>query len=154
MFKFQQEINGSLSGGDPGAMLIGTDGSDGADSGRFRTPPGAFAAGDGLKLFPVHAIFGSDELSARSWPVASCSPSPYVVLHPVDARELGVEAGDGVKCDALSASAEVRIDEAITRGAAACVVGLPGLPEPLPSEPVALSRDPDFQREAEIIAKG
>ena len=154
VFKFQQEVNGSLSGGDPGAMLIGTDGSDGANSGCFRTPPRAFAAGDGLKLFPVHAIFGSDELSARSWPVASCSPSPYVVLHPDDARELGVEAGDGVKCDALSASAEVRIDEAMTRGAAACVVGLPGLPEPLPGEPVSLSRDPDFPREAEIIAKG
>ena len=154
VFKFQQEINGSLSGGDPGARLIGTDGPNGADSACFRNPPAAFAGGDGIRLFPVHAIFGSDELSARSWPVASCSPPPYVVLHPEDARELGVEAGDGVKCDALSATAAVRIDAAVTRGAAACVVGLPGLPEPLPSGPVALSRDPDFPREAEIIAKG
>ena len=154
VFKFQQEVNGGLTGGDPGARLIGSEASNGADSGQFRNPPAAFVAANGLALIPVHAIFGSDELSARSWPVASCSPSPYIVLNPADARELGVEAGDGVKCDALSVSAEVRLDAAMTRGAAACVVGLPDLPGPLPATPVELSRDADFARAPEIIAKG
>ena len=135
--------------------LIGTDASpNGSDAERFRDPPPAFVAGNGIKLLPVHAIFGSDELSARSWPVASCSPSPYIVLNPEDAGELGVDGGDGVECDALSVSAKVRVDPAMTRGAAACVVGLRDLPAPLPAAPVQLSRDPDFPRDAEIIAKG
>ena len=155
VFKFQQEVNGGLTGGDPGVRLIGTGASpNGADAERFRDPPPTFVAGNGIKLVPAHAIFGSDELSARSWPVTSCSPSPYIVLNPEDARELGVEAGEGVKCDALSVSVKVRVDAAMTRGAAACVVGLPGLPGPLPVEPVQFSRDPDFPRDPEIIAKG
>ena len=158
VFKFQQEVNGGLSGGDPGVRLIANAAdSAGADARQFRNPPPAFVAGDagdGFALLPLHAIFGSDELSARSWPVAECSPSPYIVLHPEDARELGVAAGDGVKCAALPASAEVRLDAAVTRGAAACVVGLPDLPGPLPDAPVALSRDAAFERAPEIIAKG
>ena len=155
VFKFQQEVNGGLTGGDPGVRLLGSEtASNGADAEQFRNPPAAFVAANGLTLVPVHAIFGSDELSARSWPVASCTPSPYIVLNPADARELGVEAGDGVKCDALPVSAEVRVDDAMTRGAAACVVGLPDLPGPLPATPVELSRDADFARAPEIIAKG
>ena len=155
VFKFQQEVNGGLTGGDPGVRLIGAGvPSNGAAAERFGDSPPAFVAGDGFALVPVHAIFGSDELSARSWPVASCSPPPYIVLNPEDARELGVEAGDGVKCGALCVSTEVRVDAALTRGAAACVVGLPDLPGPLPAEPVELSRDPDFPRAPEIIAKG
>ena len=155
VFKFQQEVNGGLSGGDPGVRLIETGADpDGADAQRFRNPPAAFAAADGFRLLPLHAIFGSDELSARSWPVANSSPSPYIVLHPEDARELGVAAGEGVKCAALPVSAEVRLDAAMTRGAAACVVGLPDAPGPLPAAPVEFSRDADFARAPQIIAKG
>ena len=155
VFKFQQEVNGGLSGGDPGVRLIATQADHaGADATRFRNPPPAFQAADGFRLLPLHAIFGSDELSARSWPVANCSPSPYIVLHPEDARELGVAAGEGVKCAALSVSAEVRVDAAMTRGAAACIVGLPDAPGPLPAAPVEFSRDADFARPTEIIARG
>ena len=155
VFKFQQEINGGLSGGDPGVRLIVTKAdADGADARQFRSPPAAFAAGAGFKLLPLHAIFGSDELSARSWPVASASPPPHIVLNPEDARELGVAQGDGVKCAALPASVEVRLDEAMTRGTAACVCGLPDLPGPLPADAVEFERDPDFERPTEIIARG
>ena len=155
VFKFQQEVGGGLSGGDPGVRLIAAEtGSNGADARPFRSPPAAFAAGDGFRLLPLHAIFGSDELSARSWPVAETSPSPYIVLNPEDARELGVARGDGVKCDALPVSVEVRIDAAMTPGTAACVCGLPDMPGPLPSDPVEFVRDPDFERATEIIARG
>ena len=155
VFKFQQEVGGGLSGGDPGVRLIAAEtGSNGADARPFRSPPAAFAAGDGFRLLPLHAIFGSDELSARSWPVAETSPSPYIVLNPEDARELGVARGDGVKCDALPVSVEVRIDAAMTPGTAACVCGLPDMPGPLPADPVEFVRDPDFERATEIIARG
>ncbi len=155
VFKFQQEVNGGLSGGDPGVRLIAAKAdADGADARQFRSPPAAFAAGDGVKLLPLHAIFGSDELSARSWPVAASSPSPHIVLNPEDARQLGVAQGDGVKCAALPVSVEVRVDEAMTRGTAACVCGLPDMPGPLPVGTVEFERDPDFERRTEIIARG
>ena len=157
VFKFQQEVGGPLRGGDPGVRLFdaGDDENDGAD--RFRDPPEAFAGNGGFRLVPSHALFGSEELSARSWPIIERRPAPYLVLHPEDATALGVEEGTGVTSSALGASFAARTDEAVPRGAAVVVVGYAEAPGPLPTAAVELLPDPDFvprDGDPNVIARG
>ena len=91
--KFQQEINGSLQGGDPGVRLIESNGNGRS----FFTPTGATTTtADHLLTVPIHHIFGSEEQSALSSAIAERTPFARAELNPADAQRLGVEAGDGL----------------------------------------------------------
>ena len=160
VFKFGQEIDGRSSGDHAGVRLI-SQGEGDAGTGlaaKFRNVPLPFTTNGGFKLAPVYAIFGSDELSARSLPILERSPAPYVVLNPEDALILGIAEGQGAKSTAFAVSLEVRIDAAISRGAAAIVQGLAEAPAPVPSAPAQLELDPDFVRrpggDPNVIARG
>lgn len=78
---------------------------------------------------PLHHIFGSEALSARSPPVAERAPTPYAALHPDDLRALGspslviVPLGDG-----RFLRLPAREDATLRRGALGIPVGLPELP--------------------------
>jgi NADH-quinone oxidoreductase subunit G len=156
-FKFQQEVNGKLSGGDPGVMLV-RGGSLQADvAGRFRNVPDAFAAAGATLLVPVSAIFGSDELSGQSQPILERSAAPTIVLNPSDARRIGASEGAGVTMEGLDYSIEVKVDAAMAEGAAAVTVGLAGGVVVLPRTSVELTVDPDFVRrpgDPKLIARG
>ncbi len=158
VFKFQQEVGGALRGGDPGVRLLDADDADTDRASTFRDVPPASRRSDGFHLLPSHSIFGSDELSARSWPILERRPAPYVVLHPADAKKIGVAPGAGVASPALPVSFGVRTDEAMARGAAAIVVGYGEAPAPLPTGPVELAADPDFVPhpggDPNVIARG
>lgn len=126
--KFQEEISGPLRGGDSGTRLI--EPRTKAAPGYTGEVPAAFGRRkDRLRALPLYEVFGSDELSALSAPLAELIPDAYVALHPDDAEALGLAAGDR-PCVALAereARLRVRIDPSLARGTAGIPVGLDGL---------------------------
>ena len=87
--KFQDEVGGPLSGGDPGERLI--EPAPGKKTAYFENIPAGFEprAGEWL-LLPLHHIFGSEELSALAPNIAELSAGPYLALNPGDAGDLGL----------------------------------------------------------------
>ena len=119
--------------------------------------PEAFVATEAFLVVPVHAIFGSDELSNASWPLASRIPAPFALLNVVDANRLGVQAGAGVSGPGLDAGLEVLIDDRIPAGVVGVVHGLPGT-HTMPTGRIELSVDSNFVRRpngaSDVIARG
>ena len=157
LFKFQQEVGGPLLGGDGGVRLLDPKPRNGGNglAGRFREPPAAVAAKGGLRLTPLHPVFGSEELSSHSPPIAERSGRPEVLLHPKDAAALGLEAGQGARING-SAALAVRIEPGMALGCAAVTLGMAGGPKALPGLLGVLAGDPDFvaPQAPELIAKG
>ncbi len=158
VFKFQQEVGGALTGGDPGVRLLGGATPQDGLHGRFQPPDAAPSVPDGrFRLLPAYTIFGSDELSGRSGPILERGPDPYVAISVTDANRLGVGEGDGIRCMELERSFAVRVDPALSTGHAAVCVGLPGVVAETPDDAVQLVADPDFKppgASAEVIARG
>jgi len=165
VFKFQEEVGGALLGGNPGVRLIND--IDPASSQHAPYSPAAATASatpamagaaDGYRVLPLQHIFGSDELSMHSPAINERARDPVVLLHPDDAARLGVNAGDGVRCDEFEAAFEVRIEVAIAPGNVGMTLGFPGSGGGPPAESVSLRADPAFQRKRdmplELIAKG
>jgi NADH-quinone oxidoreductase subunit G len=133
--RFQEEVNGPLEGGDPGIRLI----EPAAEVSRpYYMPQPPVAATDGrlLAIERLH-IFGSEELSRRAPGVAALAPSPYVLLHPDDAKAAGLGDGDTAEV-AIEGQPPLRLPvvcaPAIARGVMALPRGIDGVPfVPLPS---------------------
>lgn len=159
VYKFQQEVAGALSGGDPGVRLVDNPPAQMDFAQRFRAPaqPRTATSG-GFRLLGVHTIFGSDELSMRSAAIGERGPVPHIVLSPADAERLGVAAGSGLRCVELEAAFEVRIDSALATGNAAICLGLPGARSEVPAQRVELVPDPDYVSprppDVNLIARG
>jgi NADH-quinone oxidoreductase subunit G len=123
---YQKEIAGPLRGGDPGARLLEPAASGG--DGYFTRVPEAFAAREAeLLVVPAYHIFGSDEQSLHSPPVAELAPKPYVGVNPEDAARhaLRPESLAEVKLEGGSYRVQVRIRPDVPRGVAALLVGVP-----------------------------
>ena len=154
VFKFQQEVAGPLQGGDVGVRLIAPDPSPvEALAARFRQPPES-PDGD-LQLVPLHPIFGSEELSAHSPPIAERGAGAELVMHPDDAAALALEDGRGARI-AGEETVAVRIEAGMAKGCAGLSLGLLDAPQVLPAGNAAISPDPDFKprRAPEVIARG
>ena len=126
--KFQAEINGPLAGGDAGVRLIEPARPQG-ERAYFDRVPAAFEPSEGRWLIvPLHHIFGSDELSASSGPLAERIPQPYVALNPDDAAGLQLQAGACaiLECADGRYRLPVRHDPSLVPGTAGVPVGLPG----------------------------
>ena len=91
--KFQEEVAGPLRGGDPGVRLIEPPAAPGAAAARLRRRRAFRPAGRRLLAVPLHHIYGSEELSMLSPPVAGRAPAPYLALGPRDAERLGARDG-------------------------------------------------------------
>jgi NADH-quinone oxidoreductase subunit G len=159
VFKYQEEVSGALTGGDPGVRLITGRDANADEQSPFapsQALPGG-EAGDGFRVLPLWHIFGSDELSMRSPPIVERAADPYVVLNPADANNLGVAAGGGVRCDEFDVALEVRIDAAMAPGNAAMTLGFPGVAASSAGQRLTLAVDPAFVRKrnvSQLIAKG
>ncbi len=126
--KFQSEVGGRLVGGDPGKRLL--EPSDEHQIGYFGSVPEAFRKREGQWLVvPFHEVFGSDELSALSPPVAERIPKPYLALNTEDARSMGLRAGSAIELSLGSDlySLVVRIEQSLAAGVAGLPVGLKGV---------------------------
>mgnify|MGYP001273662593 CR=1 FL=1 len=147
------------AGLDPGALLVVSknDSDDKSRATKFREVPGAFVATSAFLVVPAYAIFGSDELSNASWPIAQRMPAPFALLNVADADKLGVQAGEGISGTGLTTSLEVRIDDRIPAGLVGVVQGLPGT-HVTPTGRVELSVDSDFVPRPgghpDVIARG
>ncbi len=151
VFKFQQEVAGPLGDGGTGVLLIDQD--EPADlPARFRDAPQAVPAGDGLRLLPLHRVFGSDELSAFAPPIEERGAGPEVLVHPDDAEAFSIEPGKGARCGEIGSFA-VRLDDGMPKGCAGIVVGLKNAAAGLPAFG-SLTPDPDFVAKPEVIARG
>jgi NADH-quinone oxidoreductase subunit G len=108
--KFQDEVGGQLSGGDPGERLIEPMPEAGKKATYFENIPAGFEprAGEWL-LLPLHHIFGSEELSILAPGIAELSVQPYLALNPEDASNLGLTAGDEVQLR-LKAQVDAQVD--------------------------------------------
>ena len=100
--KFQDELGPDLDNCVSGVRLIEPANMDG---GHPWPPPSDAAARDGRRAMPSMAtapwlfvpafhIFGSEELSAMSPPIAQLAPAPYVAMNETDATKLAVREGD------------------------------------------------------------
>ncbi len=127
--KFQAEIAGPLVGGDPGVRLIAP--GEHAQPGYFSAMPAPFARRSGQWLaVPLHHIFGSEELSMQSPPIASLAAHPYAALNPQDAADLGATAdGDALTLHLAEGERQLplRLVAELPRGLVALPAGVPGL---------------------------
>ncbi|MDE2366012.1 MAG: NADH-quinone oxidoreductase subunit G, partial [Betaproteobacteria bacterium] len=144
--KFQDEVGGPLTGGDPGERLI--EPASEKKAAYFQNIPAGFEPKPGeWLLLPLHHIFGTEELSALAPGIAELSTEPYLALNPGDAVDLGLAAGDDAQLLFGPQPAEippgfpatvpadipkvywlpVRLRPALQRGTAGLPVGLPGL---------------------------
>jgi NADH-quinone oxidoreductase subunit G len=141
LHKFQSEAGGALSGGTAGVRLIeagqSTDHVVAEQSGKaFEIQQDVF------RLLPLHQIFGSDELSARSPAIAEMTANPSIKLLASDANNVGLADGDiaSMKINDCEVDVIVNISSSIPQGCAAYTVGVPGS-EYLPANTsVAISR--------------
>jgi NADH-quinone oxidoreductase subunit G len=126
--KFREEVGGPLRGGDPGRRLI--EPSAGAAGKYFAEVPEAFSRRDGyLLVVPGYHIFGSEELSLLSPPVAELAAQPYLAVHPEDAGQLLVGRNGLVTLDLSGKSYDlpVRLAATVPAGLAVVPMGLPGI---------------------------
>jgi NADH-quinone oxidoreductase subunit G len=127
--KFQSEVNGSLTGGDPGIRLI--EPQSGTTAFSFGDIPAAFESeGEKWLLVPVYHIFGSEELSTLSKGISELSPAPYLALNPQDAAQAQVQEGEEVEIvlNGETVRLPARLEPSLGRGLAGMPVGLPGIP--------------------------
>ncbi len=126
---YLDEPNGSMKGGDPGIRLIEP----------VKEPIKEFTGTsskaienkrDEWMIIPVHRIFGSEELSAASAPVASRIPSPFVVMSPADAERSGSKENEKINLQIgeLTLELKVVIDPSATPGILGIPAGFPGMP--------------------------
>jgi NADH-quinone oxidoreductase subunit G len=134
--KFQDEVGGSLTGGDPGVRLIEPALPAGSGKvGYFGNVPEAFERRTGEWLIvPLHHIFGTEEMSVLAPGIAELVTKPYLALHPDDAAELNLAAGDDLQVQLESVGGgrtdyrlPVQLRAELERGVAGLPVGLPGL---------------------------
>ncbi|ABB74321.1 NADH dehydrogenase subunit G [Nitrosospira multiformis ATCC 25196] len=108
--KFQDEVGGALSGGDPGERLIEPMPQAGKKAAYFENMPAGFEPrADEWLLLPLHHIFGSEELSILAPGIAELGAQPYLALNPEDADALELAAGDEVQLR-LKAQGDAQVD--------------------------------------------
>ncbi len=120
--KFQEEVGGSLKGGDAGHRLI--EPSDSPQALYFDTVPNPFSARvDQWLAVPLYHVFGSEELSSRAIAVMKLVPRPYVAVNPLDAEHLEVVDGQEVELASEGSTYRwpMKIDAALGQG----MIGLP-----------------------------
>jgi NADH-quinone oxidoreductase subunit G len=127
--KFQDEVGGSLHGGDPGLRLV--EPAIERDGGYDPKTPAAFSPREGFVLVvPFYHVFGSDELSIFTPGVRERSPDPYIALSPADMHRIGAVEGDvaSVLIEGRKYRLTVARNQALPPGLAALGYGIPRSP--------------------------
>ena len=132
--KFQQEVGGPLTGGDPGVRLI----EERTGSSLTAIPiPSAFKRRDGEWLVVArYPIFGAEELSSRAPAMASRIAMARIALNPDDAARLGVSEEGFVELEHEGQRHRIAVALApvLAPGLAAVTMGIHGLAwMPLPA---------------------
>ncbi|HTF16897.1 MAG TPA: NADH-quinone oxidoreductase subunit NuoG [Chryseolinea sp.] len=126
--KYQQEVGGPLRGGDPGVRMI--HGSTGAQK-FFTDIPEPFTSMSGrLWILPVHHIYGSDELSARSAVLIERIPKAYMLIAEASGIELDIREGELLSFEIAGRtySLPLKFSTGLQKGVAALPQGIEGIP--------------------------
>jgi NADH-quinone oxidoreductase subunit G len=136
--KFQDEVGGRLSAGDPGKRLI-----EASATRPYTAPPAP--PGPGLQVVPLYHIFGSEELSARAAVMTANIPAAYVALNPRDAERLELKDGDAVSVSigAVRYNAPLALRSGLAEGALGIPFGLPDAPFAFVATTGSLTRGED-----------
>lgn len=127
--KYQEEIGGSLRGGDPGLRLLEPSGN--GMTKYFTDLPEIFIPlKDHLWMVALHHIYGSEELSARGLAISKRVPHSYVMINVQDAAELNLTSGSMLEFEVFRQTYQlpVEINDSIPKGVGGMPYGLPGLP--------------------------
>jgi NADH-quinone oxidoreductase subunit G len=127
--KYQEEVGASLRGDDPGVRLL--EPRPGTVVNYFMGVPERFKPlDDHLWIVPLHHIFGSEELSARSASVAQRIPAPYVMVNAADAALLKISEGDVLtfEVERQAFALPVKISPDLPAGSAGVPYGLATVP--------------------------
>ena len=127
LHRFQQEIPGPLRDAWQGVRLISP---DVAPPAFFPDLPSPFAPkAHAWLVLPLHRVFGSEELSACSAPIAERAEPPRLAIARADAERLDLI--DGAQAELLLDGdllrLAVRIEPALRAGTAGLPFGLPGI---------------------------
>ena len=126
--KYQQEVGGPLSGGDPGVRLIHCTN----DSPKFFTDiPEPFKSMEGrLWLLPTYHIFGSEELSARSAVLQERIPEAYLLISEASRVEMDIREGELLTFEVAGRtySLPLKFSPTLQKGVAALPLGIAGIP--------------------------
>jgi NADH-quinone oxidoreductase subunit G len=128
--KYQVEAGGALRGGESGRRLIEPPPTRVATA-PDPVLPAPYAATKGEWLaFPLHHLYGSEELSMLSPEIAHRAPKPYVALGAYDATELNLAEGENADINAGMhlLTLPCRILTGVPVGLAGLPLGLPGIP--------------------------
>lgn len=126
--KFQSEIAGPLTGGDPGIRLIEPAETPNVGLSAYQ-PPSAFTIPEELLVaVPLYHVFGSEELSALGPAIVEVAAEPSVAIGPEDAKRFALNRGDEAEIvmGAERVTLPVHIREDVPEG----VIGLPNLVVP------------------------
>ncbi len=129
LHKFGEELE-ALGPAEPSGVRVLDGAAPGRELPRFPAPA-RFARKDGdFVLVPVHAIYGSEQLSMYTPGVRERAPEPYVGLNAEDAERLDAREGDLLELwlPWMDARAPLHIVPSLVGGTAGLPVGLPGLP--------------------------
>ncbi|MBW7839953.1 MAG: molybdopterin-dependent oxidoreductase, partial [Chitinophagaceae bacterium] len=110
--KYQIEVGGPLHGGNPGIRLIEPDAN--AEGGLKGS--GSNKAGNAtFEVLPAHHIFGGDELSARSAPLATRIPDTTVSISSSALQKSGMEGAESlnINYDGEAHSFKIKIDNSL-----------------------------------------
>jgi len=123
--KFQDEVGGPLRNGDPGVRLF--ESPETPEPRWFDEIPCHLRDETRWRAIPLYHIFGSEELSVLSPPLAERVPAAYAALHPKDAETLGVGETLAVRLNERLVRLPLRLESSLPRGAVGISVGLAGL---------------------------
>lgn len=124
--KFQPHPGGPLRGGDAGVRLFTASG----DLPWFGDIPPPFQPEPGRwRVMRLAHIFGTEELSLHSPPLAERAPPARILLNPLDAELLGLGAGDQVEIGGLAGlpplQVPVQFETTLPSGLLGITAGLP-----------------------------
>ncbi|MEO5599521.1 MAG: NADH-quinone oxidoreductase subunit NuoG [Cyclobacteriaceae bacterium] len=127
--KYQEEIGGSLRGGNPGLRLLEPN-IHGVTKYFTDLPEIFIPMKDHIWMVSLHHIFGSEELSARGAAIAKRVPKSYVMINVQDAADLNITSGTVLEFEITRQvyRLPVEISTSIPKGVGGMPYGLPDLP--------------------------
>ncbi|MBN2616414.1 MAG: NADH-quinone oxidoreductase subunit NuoG [Bacteroidales bacterium] len=127
--KYLDKPNGDLKGGNPGIRIFPTAAK--SKTSYFKLNGSKSNKGTGeWQLFPVYQIFGSEELSAAASSLSERIKEPFLLLHPDDARDAGIDESTAVQVEIKNEKLTLRVnfENSLPRKVAGVSLQLPGMP--------------------------
>ena len=128
MYKYLDEPNGSMKGGDPGIRLIESVEEHNYSYFNINHQIPEYQK-DELLVIPVYHIFGSDELSSAASAIYQRISEPLLFMNQEDAEKSGIRNGDliQIKIGETKTKIKVKTGNDLPQGIAGLSVNLPGM---------------------------